>query len=124
MSTRCRVSIGFPSGSGAHVYALLGSLALLAGFLLSAIAFAAGTLLATGPAVRRTTMGGVVSVRNAGPALAAIGIVFDDQPAILGALAAILVSGLAAALPIATFLSSRRKASTSAETEALTQDRR
>lgn len=96
-------------GNWQGVAALLGSLALLAGFLLSAIAFAAGTLLATGPFVRRTTMGGVASVRNAGPALAAIGIAFNDQPAILGALAAILLSGLAAALPIATLLSNRRK---------------
>ncbi|WP_329203141.1 bile acid:sodium symporter family protein [Streptomyces sp. NBC_01435] len=103
------VLAGMLLGNWQGVAALLGSLALLAGFLLSAIAFAAGTLLATGPFVRRTTMGGVASVRNAGPALAAIGIAFNDQPAILGALAAILLSGLAAALPIATLLSNRRK---------------
>ncbi|MFG2908985.1 bile acid:sodium symporter family protein [Kitasatospora sp. NPDC048286] len=103
------VLAGMLLGSWQDVVALLGSLTLLAGFLLAAIAFAAGTLLATGPPVRRTTMGGVASVRNAGPALAAIGIAFNDQPAILGALAAILLSGLAAALPIATVLSSRRR---------------
>ncbi|MFI9324482.1 bile acid:sodium symporter family protein [Kitasatospora aureofaciens] len=103
------VLAGMLLGNWQSVAALLGSLALLAGFLLSAIAFAAGTLLATGPLVRRTTMGGVASVRNAGPALAAIGIAFNDQPAVLGALAAILLSGLAAALPIATLLSCRRK---------------
>ncbi|MCX4849299.1 hypothetical protein [Streptomyces sp. NBC_00893] len=97
---------GMLLGNWQGVVALLGSLALLAGFLLSAIAFAVGTLLATGPAERRTTMGGVASVRNAGPAPAAIGFAFNDQPAILGALAAILLSGLAAALPIATLLSS------------------
>jgi len=53
-------------------------------------------------------MGGVTAVRNAGPALAAVGIAFHDEPAILGALAAILLSGLAAALPIAAVLSRRR----------------
>ncbi|MFF9654103.1 bile acid:sodium symporter family protein [Streptomyces sp. NPDC014622] len=111
------VLAGMLLGNWQGVVALLGSLALLAGFLLSAIAFATGTLLATGPPVRRTTMGGVASVRNAGPALAAIGIAFNDQPAILGALAAILLSGLAAALPIATLLNSRRKATTAAVTQ-------
>ncbi len=62
--------------------------------------------LATGPPPRRTTLGGVAAVRNAGPALA--GIAFDNDPAILGALAAVLLSGLAAALPIATVLNRRR----------------
>ncbi|WP_027943342.1 bile acid:sodium symporter [Amycolatopsis taiwanensis] len=102
------VLAGMLLGNWRDILALLGSLTLLAGFVLAAAAFAAGTLLATGPAVRRTTMGGVAAVRNAGPALAAIGIAFADQPAILGALAAVLLSGLAAALPIAAVLNSRR----------------
>lgn len=104
------VLAGMLLGNWRDVVALFGSLALLAGFLLAALAFAAGTLLATGPAVRRTAMGGVASVRNAGPALAAIGLAFGDQPAVLGALAAVLLSGLTAALPIATLLSGRRSA--------------
>jgi bile acid:Na+ symporter, BASS family len=104
------VLVGMLLGSWHDVADLFGSLALLAGFLLAVFAFAVGTLLATGPTTRRTTMGGVASVRNAGPALAAIGLAFADQPAVLGALAAILLSGLAAALPIATLLSRRRKA--------------
>ncbi|MFG2563709.1 hypothetical protein [Streptomyces sp. NPDC048496] len=102
------VLAGMLVGNWRDVVALLGSLTLLAGFVLAAAAFAVGTLLSTGPPVRRTAMGGVTAVRNAGPALAAIGIAFADQPAILGALAAALLSGLAAALPIATLLSSRR----------------
>ncbi|MER6978203.1 bile acid:sodium symporter family protein [Streptomyces carpinensis] len=114
------VLAGMLLGNWRGLVALLGSLSLLAGFLLSAIAFAVGTLLATGSPVRRTTMGGVASVRNAGPALAAIGIAFDNQPAILGALAAILLSGLAAALPIATLLSRRRSTPTTVETDART----
>lgn len=102
------VLAGMLVGNWRDVVALLGSLALLAGFVLAAAAFAVGTLLASGPPVRRTTMGGVAAVRNAGPALAAIGIAFGDQPAVLGALAAVLLSGLAAAIPIATVLSGRR----------------
>ncbi|MER7396730.1 hypothetical protein ABT381_14540 [Streptomyces sp. NPDC000151] len=106
------VLAGMLLGNWKDVVALLGSLTLLAGFLLAAAAFAIGTLLATGPAERRTTMGGVASVRNAGPALAAIGIAFNNQPAILGALAGILLSGLVAVLPVATILSGRRNAPT------------
>ncbi|ACZ88418.1 bile acid:sodium symporter [Streptosporangium roseum] len=91
---------------------LLGSRTLLAGFLLSVVAFAVGTLLATGPPTRRTTMGGIAAVRNVGPPLAAVGIAFGDEQAVLGALAAVLVSGLAAALPIAAVLGHRRQGDT------------
>ncbi|MFB6873042.1 bile acid:sodium symporter family protein [Streptomyces sp. NPDC056323] len=104
------VLAGMLLGSWHDVVDLFGSLALLAGFLLAAFAFALGTLLATGPMTRRTTMGGVASVRNAGPALAAIGLAFADQPTVLGALAAILLSGLAASLLISTLLSRSRGA--------------
>ncbi|WP_327581616.1 bile acid:sodium symporter [Nonomuraea sp. NBC_00507] len=102
------VLAGMLVGNWRDVVALIGSLSLLAGFVFSAVAFALGTALATGPRTRRTTMGAVAAVRNAGPALAAVGIAFGNEPAILGALAAVLVSGLAAALPIAAVLSRRR----------------
>ncbi len=102
------VLAGMLLGNWSDVVALLGSRALLAGFLFSALGFGFGTLLATGSPARRTTMGAVTAVRNAGPALAAIGIAFDNQPAILGALAAVLLSGLCAAIPIAAALGGRR----------------
>ncbi|MEV0055917.1 hypothetical protein AB0H34_36155 [Saccharopolyspora shandongensis] len=102
------VLAGMLLGNWRDVVALVGSLTLLAGFVFAIAAFALGTMLATGSRVRRTTMGGVAAVRNAGPALAAIGIAFGNQPAVLGALAAVLLSGLAAALPIAALLSRQR----------------
>ncbi|WP_405742096.1 hypothetical protein OG422_10110 [Streptomyces sp. NBC_01525] len=58
---------GMPLGSWQDVVVFAGSLALLAGSLLAVVAFAVGTLPVTGPMARRTTMGGVASVRNAGP---------------------------------------------------------
>ncbi|ADP79637.1 bile acid:sodium symporter family protein [Pseudofrankia inefficax] len=109
------VLVGMLVGNWQDVVALLGSRTLLAGFVLSAAAFAAGTLLATGPPARRTTLGGVTAVRNAGPALAAIGLAFHNEPAILGGLAAVLLSGLAAALPIAAVLHGRRTTATAAD---------
>ncbi|MEU1734011.1 bile acid:sodium symporter [Streptosporangium sp. NPDC020145] len=102
------VLAGMLLGSWHDVVALLGSRTLLAGFVLAVAAFAAGTLLATGPSARRTTMGCVTAVRNVGPPLAAVGIAFDDAQAILGALAAVLISGLVAVLPIAAVLGHRR----------------
>ncbi|MER6581330.1 bile acid:sodium symporter [Nonomuraea sp. NPDC001023] len=106
------VLAGMLVGNWRDVVALITSRSLLAGFLLAAAAFVLGTVLATGTWPRRTTMGGVAAVRNAGPALAAVGIAFGDEPAVLGALAAVLLSGLAAALPIAAVLSRRRDDST------------
>lgn len=103
------VLAGMLVGNWRDVVALIGSRSLLAGFLFAVIAFALGTALATGPWERRTTMGGIAAVRNAGPALAAIGLAFGNEPAILGALAAVLLSGLAAAVSIAAVLSHRRR---------------
>ncbi|RKT87336.1 bile acid:Na+ symporter, BASS family [Saccharopolyspora antimicrobica] len=102
------VLAGMLLGNWRDVVTLLGSLTLLAGFTLAIAAFAVGTLLSTGPVMRRTTMGSVAAVRNAGPALAAVGIAFGNEPALLGALAAVLLTGLAAAIPIAAILGLRR----------------
>ncbi|MEV6227770.1 hypothetical protein AB0L88_07750 [Saccharopolyspora shandongensis] len=102
------VLAGMLLGNWRDVVTLLGSRTLLAGFIFATAAFAVGTLLATGPVMRRTTMGSVASVRNAGPALAAAGIAFGNEPALLGALAAVLLTGLAAAIPIAAILNLRR----------------
>ncbi|OUC96766.1 bile acid:sodium symporter [Streptosporangium minutum] len=102
------VLAGMLLGSWRDIAALLGSRTLLAGLVLAVAAFAAGTLLATGPPARRTTMGGIAAVRNVGPPLAAVGIAFGDERAVLGALAAVLVGGLAAALPVAAVLGHRR----------------
>lgn len=104
------VLVGMVVGNWHDIVALLGSRTLLAGFILAAAAFAVGTLLATGMPTRRTSLGGVTAVRNAGPALAAIGLAFDNEPSVLGALAAVLLSGLAAALPIAAVLRGQRRA--------------
>ncbi|MCO6010737.1 bile acid:sodium symporter [Actinoallomurus purpureus] len=102
------VLAGMLLGNWRDVVALIGSRTPMAGFVLAAAAFATGTVLATGSPARRTTMGGVAAVRNAGPALAAVGIAFGNAPAVLGALATVLLSGLAAALLIAAVLSRRQ----------------
>ncbi|GAA1541800.1 hypothetical protein GCM10009827_071600 [Dactylosporangium maewongense] len=115
-ATFLMVLTGMLLGNWADVVALLGTRTLLAGFLFAAASFGLGTLLSTGPPRRRTTMGGVAAVRNIGPALAAVSLAFDNSPAILGALAAILLSGVVAALPIAAFLARHRTAAQSEPT--------
>ncbi|MEU8204755.1 bile acid:sodium symporter [Streptosporangium sp. NPDC049046] len=102
------VLAGMLLGNWRDIAALTGSRTLLAGFVLAVTAFATGSLLATGTPQRRSTMGGVTAVRNVGPALAAVGLAFDDSPAVLGALAAFLLSGLAVSLPIAAVLGRHR----------------
>ncbi|GAA3129134.1 bile acid:sodium symporter family protein [Streptosporangium carneum] len=101
------VLAGMLLGNWQAVVALLGSRTLLAGLVLSVVAFAVGMALATGGPARRTSMGGVAAVRNAGPVLAAIGIAFDNDPAVLGAFAGVLLSGLVAAVPIVAVFSRR-----------------
>ncbi|MFI9590514.1 bile acid:sodium symporter family protein [Nonomuraea sp. NPDC052265] len=98
------VLAGMLLGSWREIVALLGSRTLLAGLVLAIATFAAGTVLATGPPTRRTTMGGIAAVRNVSPPLAAIGIAFGNDQAVLGALAAVLISGLVTALPVAALL--------------------
>jgi BASS family bile acid:Na+ symporter len=106
------VRAGMLLGSWREVVALLGSRTLLAGLVLASVTCATGTLLATGSSARRTSMGGIAAVRNVGPPLAAIGLAFGNDQAVLGALAAVLISGLAAALPIAAVLDRDRDVGT------------
>ncbi|MDP9868030.1 MULTISPECIES: bile acid:sodium symporter [Streptosporangium] len=106
------VLAGMLLGSWHDVVALLGSRTLLTGAVLSVVAFGVGTLLATGAPARRTTMGGITAVRNVGPPLAAVGIAFGNEQAVLGALAAVLISGLVVALPIAAVLGRDRDGGT------------
>ncbi len=58
----------------------------------------------------RTTTATLAPVRNSGPALAAIGIAFSNDPDILAALAGILVIGNIVPIVIAGAIAKRRTA--------------
>lgn len=90
-------------GSWQQIVSLLGSRALLAAIVFAVTAIIAGALFAVGPQETRTTMALVAPMRNAGPIFAAIGIAFNNSPAILGAVAATLVVQLAICLPLAAY---------------------
>jgi bile acid:Na+ symporter, BASS family len=91
-----------------QLVSLLGSRTLLAGAVFTVLAAAAGGLLASGPLVRRTTMGGIAPLRNAGPAFAAVAIAFGNDPEILAALSGVLLVGLVVCLPVAARLAASR----------------
>jgi bile acid:Na+ symporter, BASS family len=91
-----------------QIVSLLGSRTLLAAGVFTVLAAVAGGLLATGSRVRRTTMGGIAPLRNAGPAFAAVAIAFGSDPEILAALSGILLVGLVVCLPVAARLASSR----------------
>jgi bile acid:Na+ symporter, BASS family len=91
-----------------QIVSLLGSRTLLAAGVFTVLAAVAGGLLASGPLVRRTTLGGIAPLRNAGPAFAAVAIAFDNDPAILAALSGILLVGLVVCLPVAARLAATR----------------
>jgi bile acid:Na+ symporter, BASS family len=91
-----------------QLVSLLGSRTLLAAGVFTVLAAVAGGLLASGSRVRRTTLGGIAPLRNAGPAFAAVAIAFDSDPDILAALSGILLVGLVVCLPVAARLASSR----------------
>jgi bile acid:Na+ symporter, BASS family len=91
-----------------QIVSLLGSRTLLAAGVFTVLAAVAGGLLASGPLVRRTTLGGIAPLRNAGPAFAAVAIAFDNDPQILAALSGVLLVGLVVCLPVAARLAAAR----------------
>ena len=97
-------------GSWQQITALVGSLALLAALLFNVVAFGIGTLVASGSLVTRTTAGLLAPARNAGPVFAAVGIAFNNDPEILGALTGILLVGLAVGVAVAAYLAQHRPA--------------
>lgn len=101
-----------------QIVSLLGSRALLAAGTFTVLAAVAGGLLASGSAVRRTTMGGIAPLRNAGPAFAAVAIAFGSDPEILAALSGILLVGLVVCLPVAARLASARSESSDTAQDA------
>ena len=106
-------------GSWQQITALVASLTLLAALIFNVVAFGVGTLVASGSRVTRTTAGLLAPARNAGPVFAAVGIAFNNDPEILGAITGILLVGLGVGLVVAGYLAKGRPApETAAEPQA------
>lgn len=87
---------------------LIGSRTLLAAIVFSLAATAIGYVISSGPELTRTTTATLAPIRNAGPVFAAIGISFNNDPAILAALTGIMVLGNIVPVVIASALGKRR----------------
>jgi BASS family bile acid:Na+ symporter len=108
-------------GSWQQLVDSIGSGVMVAGLLFAALAIAAGMLLSPGPAVTRTTVGLLAPMRNAGPVMAAVGIAFDNDPAMLAAVTTVLLMGLVVGLPVASYLAKSRAAPQPAAAATATQ---
>lgn len=95
-------------GGWREIVDLVGSKALLGAIILAVLAIALGTFLARGNTKERTTVGLLAPMRNAGPVFAAIGIGFDNDPAILGSATALLLVMTVVGILFASFLARRR----------------
>ncbi|WP_430644767.1 bile acid:sodium symporter family protein [Agromyces sp. GXS1127] len=97
-------------GSWRDVIDLLGSLVLIAAALVSAVMIAIGWLLSARERRTRWATALIQPCSNSGPAFAAVAIAFDNDPAILGAITAILLLQILVGLPTASFVGRSRTA--------------
>jgi bile acid:Na+ symporter, BASS family len=79
-----------------------------------AACFVVGLAFATGSSRRRTTLGSVAATRNMGPALAAVALSLDGDPAVQGPLVSVVLLSVILGLAAAAGLSRRRAAEDSA----------
>jgi BASS family bile acid:Na+ symporter len=110
-------------GSWEQLVDLLGSSVLLAAALFSALSFGAGMLFSPGPMLTRTTMAAVAPMRNAGPVMAAVGVAFGNDPAILAAVTGVALVSLVVALCLNTYVAKSRAEESTAATGAETVER-
>ena len=91
-------------GSWQMIIDLIGDRVLLAGIVFTVVMIAIGYFLSTGDYETRAATGLIQPNANAGPALAAVAIAFDNDPEILGAATALLFMGIVVTAPVAGWL--------------------
>ncbi len=91
-------------GSWQMLIDLIGDRVLLAGIVFTVAMIAIGYFLSLGERGTRTATALIEPNANAGPAFAAVAIAFNNEPAILGALTALIFIGIVITAPIAVWL--------------------
>jgi len=91
-------------GSWQMIIDLIGARVLLAGVVFTVVMIAIGYFVSQGDYRTRAATALIEPNANAGPALAAVAIAFNSDPAILGAMTALLFMGLVISAPIGTWL--------------------
>ncbi len=97
------VLVGALLGSWETIVDLVGSRVLLATIVAAAIMVAIGYFVSVGDTGTRRATALIQPCSNSGPAFAAVGIAFDNDPEILGAITAILVLQIVVGLVTASF---------------------
>jgi BASS family bile acid:Na+ symporter len=91
-------------GSWQMIIDLIGDRVLLAGVLFTAVMIAIGYFISSGDYGTKAATALIQPNANAGPALAAVAIAFNNDPEILGAVTALLLMGLIITAPVASWL--------------------
>jgi len=95
---------------------LIGDRVLLAGILFTVAMIAIGYFVSQGGYKTRAATGLVMPGSNAGPSFAAVAIAFNNDPAILGAVTALIFMQIVVAAPISTWMG-KNKGDENQETE-------
>ena len=91
-------------GSWQMIIALIGDRVLLAAIVFTVVMILVGYFVSTGNKGTRKATGMILPNANAGPALAAVSIAFNNDPEILGAMITIILMGIIITGPIGTWL--------------------
>lgn len=109
------VLVGALLGSWETMVDLIGSRLLLSAVVASLVIAVVGYVVSTGDAETKRAAALIEPVSNSGPAFAAVGIAFSNDPEILGAMTAILVLQIVVGLVIASFWAKDNDAAVEAE---------
>jgi BASS family bile acid:Na+ symporter len=112
------VLAGAALGSWQTVVDLLGSRVIFAAALVSAVMIVIGYFVSTGETRTKQAAALIQPCTNSGPAFAAVGIAFDNDPEILGAITAILLMQIVVGLVSASWLGRRTDPANEATTPA------
>ena len=97
------VLVGAVFGSWETMVDLIGSRLLLAAIVSSIVVIVVGYFISTGEPLTKRAAALIEPCSNSGPAFAAVGIAFNNDPDIMGALTAILALQIVVGLAVASF---------------------
>ena len=107
-------------GSWQMIIDLIGDRVMLAAIVFTVVMILVGYFFSSGDRKTRKATGMILPNANAGPALAAVSIAFNNDPEILGAMIAIILMGIVITAPIGTWLGGGKGEEEGAPAEAET----
>jgi len=101
---------------------LIGDRVILAGIVFTVVMIALGYFVSQGGYKTRAATGLIMPGSNAGPTFAAVAIAFNNDPAILGAVTAIIFIQIVVAAPISTWMGKNQEDPAAEDQEATESD--